>query len=82
VKFLIDAQLPARLARERRRSRDLGFAVGAVLSGVIADAAGIGTAIVVVALITAASGADVAIRMREPLHRPPLPPTKRAAADA
>jgi MFS family permease len=55
--------------------RDLGFAVGAVLSGVVADLAGIGPAIVVVAVITAASGADVAIRMRETLHRPPLPET-------
>jgi MFS family permease len=72
----------ARAVGVYRLWRDLGFAVGAVLSGVIADAAGIGTAIVVVALITAASGADVAIRMREPLHRTALPPTKRAAADA
>jgi MFS family permease len=55
--------------------RDLGFAVGAVLSGVVADLAGIGPAIVVVAAITAASGADVAIRMRETLHRIPLPET-------
>jgi MFS family permease len=55
--------------------RDLGFAVGAVLSGVVADLAGIGPAIVVVAAITAASGADVAIRMRETLHRAPLPET-------
>jgi MFS family permease len=53
--------------------RDLGFAVGAVLSGIFADAAGIAFAIVIVAAITAASGADVAIRMRETLHRPPMP---------
>lgn len=53
--------------------RDLGFAVGAVLSGALADAVDIKFAIVVVAAITAASGADVAIRMRETLHRPPLP---------
>jgi MFS family permease len=52
--------------------RDLGFAVGAVLSGILADAAGIAFAIVIVAAITAASGADVALRMRETLHRPPL----------
>jgi MFS family permease len=45
--------------------RDIGFAVGAVLAGVLADAYSIATAIVVVALITAASGVDVAIRMRE-----------------
>ena len=51
--------------------RDIGFAVGAVLAGVLADTYTITTAIVVVALITAVSGADVAIRMRETLQRPP-----------
>jgi len=65
----------ARAVGVYRLWRDLGFAVGAVLSGALADAAGIGFAIVVVAGITAASGADVAIRMRETLHRPPLPAT-------
>jgi MFS family permease len=45
--------------------RDVGFAVGAVLAGVLADAYSIATAIVVVAAITAASGVDVALRMRE-----------------
>ncbi len=45
--------------------RDLGFAVGAVLAGVLADLYTVGTAIVVVAAITAASGVDVALRMRE-----------------
>jgi MFS family permease len=66
----------ARAVGVYRLWRDLGFAVGAVLSGVLADAAGIGFAIVVVAVITAASGADVAVRMRETLHRPPLPATQ------
>jgi MFS family permease len=51
--------------------RDIGFAVGAVLAGVLADLYSIGTAIVVVAAITAASGLDVAGRMRETLHREP-----------
>ena len=45
--------------------RDLGFAVGAVLAGVLADLYSLSTAIVVVAVITAASGLDVAFRMRE-----------------
>jgi MFS family permease len=45
--------------------RDLGFAVGALLSGVVADRYSITAAIVVVALLTAASGIDVAVRMRE-----------------
>jgi MFS family permease len=45
--------------------RDLGFAIGAVLAGSIADLYSISTAIVVVAAITAASGLDVALRMIE-----------------
>ncbi len=45
--------------------RDLGFAVGAVLAGALADLYSLVTAIVVVAAITAASGLDVALRMRE-----------------
>jgi MFS family permease len=53
--------------------RDIGFAVGAVLAGVLADAYTIGTAIVVVAAITAASGIDVAVRMRETHPRSPTP---------
>ncbi len=53
--------------------RDLGFAVGAVLAGVLADVVSIEFAILIIAGITAASGLDVAARMRETLHRPPLP---------
>lgn len=45
--------------------RDLGFAVGAVVAGVVADAFTLPTAIGVVAAITAASGLDVAVRMYE-----------------
>ena len=45
--------------------RDLGYAVGALLSGVVADALGIGAAIWLVAALTFASGAVVAVRMRE-----------------
>jgi MFS family permease len=45
--------------------RDLGFAIGAVVAGLIADAAGIGSAIWVVSLITAGSGLVVLMRMRE-----------------
>jgi MFS family permease len=45
--------------------RDLGFAVGAVLVGLVADAAGIAAAIWVVAIITAGSGLLVLVRMRE-----------------
>jgi len=50
--------------------RDGGFAVGAVLSGLLADAYGIRTAIWVVAILTAASGLVVAVRMYETLATP------------
>ncbi len=50
--------------------RDFGFAVGAVLAGVLADVYSITTAIVVIAAITAASGIDVAVRMSETHRRP------------
>ncbi|MDX1450003.1 MAG: MFS transporter, partial [Acidimicrobiia bacterium] len=49
--------------------RDLGFAVGALLSGFLADAWGIAGAILAVAVLTSLSGFDVAIRMRETLVR-------------
>jgi MFS family permease len=49
--------------------RDGGFAVGALLSGILADAYGIPVAIAVVAALTAASGLVVAVRMRGTDHR-------------
>jgi MFS family permease len=49
--------------------RDAGFAVGAVVSGVIADAYGIRAAIGAVAGLTAASALVVAVRMYETLHQ-------------
>jgi MFS family permease len=48
--------------------RDGGFAVGALLSGVLADFYGIPAAIAAVAVLTAASGAVVAVRMRGSDH--------------
>ena len=50
--------------------RDGGFAVGALLSGVLADLYGIPAAVAAVAVLTAASGAVVAIRMRGNDHAP------------
>ncbi len=50
--------------------RDGGFAVGALLSGVLADLYGIPAAIAAVAAITAASGLLVAFRMRGNDHAP------------
>jgi MFS family permease len=45
--------------------RDLGFAIGAIVAGLIADAAGFASAILVIAALTAISGVIVLIRMRE-----------------
>jgi MFS family permease len=47
--------------------RDLGYAVGALLAGITADALGVRFAIVLVATITFASGGVVSLRMRETL---------------
>jgi MFS family permease len=49
--------------------RDGGFAVGALLAGLVADAFGVRAAVWVIAAITAASGVAVAVRMYE-THRP------------
>ena len=49
--------------------RDLGYAVGAVLAGVVADLFGLTEAAFVVAALTFLSGALVAVRMRETLGR-------------
>ena len=59
--------------------RDLGYAFGAVLSGVLADAFGLSTAITAVAAVTFASGVVVAIRMRETLPARLLRATSRTA---
>ena len=55
----------ARAVGVYRLWRDGGFAIGAVLAGVLADLWGIRAAIWVVAAITAASGVVVAFRMYE-----------------
>jgi MFS family permease len=49
--------------------RDSGFAVGALLSGIVADLLGIAASIWVVAALTAASGVVVAVRMYETRRR-------------
>lgn len=48
--------------------RDLGYAFGAIIAGVVADLLGIGSAIAVIAALTFASGIIVAVRMRETLR--------------
>jgi MFS family permease len=47
--------------------RDFGYAIGALLSGVMADALGLPAAIWFVAAVTFGSGLVVALRMRETL---------------
>ncbi|MEV4709333.1 MFS transporter [Actinoplanes sp. NPDC049316] len=58
----------ARAVGVYRLWRDGGFAVGALLAGIIADLAGIRTAVAVVAVLTAVSGLLVWVRMYE-THR-------------
>ena len=48
--------------------RDLGYAVGAILAGVTADALGLSAAMSIVAALTAASGLLVAVRMKETMR--------------
>src|SRR5215831_4132253 len=47
--------------------RDLGYAIGALVAGIVADALGLGPAIWLVAAVTFASGVIVAVRMTETL---------------
>ena len=60
----------ARAVGVYRLWRDGGFAVGALLSGVLADAFGVRAAVWAVAALTAGSGLLVAVRMYETLDRP------------
>jgi MFS family permease len=53
--------------------RDAGFAVGALLAGILADLAGLRAAVWVVAALTAASGLVVAVRMYETHPAPGRP---------
>jgi MFS family permease len=63
----------ARAVGVYRLWRDGGFAVGALLAGVLADAYGIRTATMLVAALTAASGVLAWVRMYE-THRPARTP--------
>lgn len=60
--------------------RDAGYAVGAVLAGVLADALGVAGAIRAVAALTAASGLLVALRMYE-THQPGPAPHAETATE-
>ena len=54
--------------------RDLGYAIGALLAGFIADAFGVPAAVWSVAVLTLVSGAVVAVRMRETWIKAPHEP--------
>jgi MFS family permease len=62
--------------------RDLGYAVGAFISGVTADLLGMRAAIEVVAILTFLSGIQVALRMRETLKRDAKAVTMHTVSDA
>ena len=76
--------MPPRYAGESRNTRvglaprDMGYAVGALSAGIIADAFGISWAIGSVGALTFLSGAVVAVSMREDLGN--RAETKKAAA--
>ena len=61
--------------------RDGGFAVGALLAGVVADALGIRAAVWTVAVLTAAAGLLVATRMYETHRRPSSSATPEGDSD-
>jgi MFS family permease len=63
--------------------RDGGYAAGALLAGVLADALGLSMAIAAVALLTVASGVVVLVRMYETLpgRRAPQPPVAKPGPD-
>jgi MFS family permease len=56
--------------------RDGGFAVGAVLAGLVADALGVRASVWTVAALTAVSGLIVAVRMYETHHHTPANPAQ------
>jgi MFS family permease len=61
--------------------RDLGYAVGALVSGIIADLFGMRAAIEAVAVLTFLSGMQVIFRMRETLRKSDIQTAAQAASD-
>jgi MFS family permease len=62
--------------------RDLGYAVGALMGGVVADLWGLRAAVWAAAAISVVSAALVAVRMYETHHRTPEPPQRPTPAPA
>jgi MFS family permease len=61
--------------------RDLGFAAGAIMAGLLADAAGMAFAIASIAVLTAVSGFVVALRMAETLPVQPVSASNMTARE-
>lgn len=57
--------------------RDLGYAVGAILGGLVTDAVNLTAAVWTAAALSLVSGLIVAVRMYEPTHSPSDGPTSR-----
>jgi MFS family permease len=68
----------ARAVGVYRLWRDGGFAVGALLAGVLADTVSVEAAVWAVAALTAASGVVVVVRMEAPVARPAAPTAEPA----
>lgn len=49
--------------------RDLGYAIGAVISGITADMFGVDYAILLIGILTTASSMVIKFRMPESIHR-------------
>ncbi|HYX92626.1 MAG TPA: MFS transporter, partial [Myxococcaceae bacterium] len=62
--------------------RDLGYAVGALVAGLAADALGLGAAMWMVAALTFASGLYAAVRMTETLGSKKHPPESTRSESA
>jgi MFS family permease len=58
--------------------RDLGYAIGALVAGVVADALGLAAAMWLVAAVTLGSGVIVGLRMRETLATQDRSPALRS----
>lgn len=66
VSDLVRARDRARAVGAYRLWRDLGYAAGALLSGIVADRLGLSAAILAVAVLTAASGGVAGVLLRAP----------------
>ncbi len=80
ISDVVDPSVRATSVGIYRLWRDSGYAVGALVSGLVAHSLGENAAIVAVAALTAISGAIVALRMRETLA--PIVPVRSVVVSA